>query len=148
MEGRCCWKCSKKRAEQQTWSLEIYIFLVRPVNVSFLLYKWSVWYICSSDFMILLEITGNTSMNNSNTMNIFHIVIRQKRQKKVNLKTGVTRKQSRSNFSKTEHFLPPDTYTHVWDSPFCLITDDLFTDRIVATISPQFYRHVLFRFEH
>ena len=35
-----------------------------------------------------------------------------KEAKKVNLKTGVTRKQ-RSNFSKTEHFLPPDTYTHV-----------------------------------
>ena len=30
-----------------------------------------------------------------------------------NLKTGVSRKQSTPNFSKNEHFLPPDTYTYV-----------------------------------
>ena len=69
--------------------------------------------------------------------------------KRVNLQTGVSRKQSTPNFSKNEPFLPPDTYTYVclsgvrnvrfsenltcfvflkhrfWDSPFCLATDVL-----------------------
>ena len=31
----------------------------------------------------------------------------------MNLKTGVTRKQSKSNFPKNEHFLPHDTHLHV-----------------------------------
>ena len=31
----------------------------------------------------------------------------------MNLKTGVTRKQSMPNFLKNKHFLPPVTYTHV-----------------------------------
>ena len=34
------------------------------------------------------------------------------RQKRANLKTGVSRKQSTSNFPKSEDFLPPDTYTY------------------------------------
>ena len=64
--------------------------------------------------------------------------------KRANLKTGVSRKQSTSNFAKSESFLPPDTYVCVsgvrnvrfsenlacfvflkhpfWDSLFCLIT--------------------------
>ena len=33
--------------------------------------------------------------------------------KRVNLKTGVSRKQSTANFLKNEHFLPPDTHTNV-----------------------------------
>ena len=61
---------------------------------------------------------------------------------------GVSRKQSRSNFLKNEHFLPPDRHMYLyisgvrnvsflenftcfvflkhlfWDLPFCLITDD------------------------
>ena len=41
----------------------------------------------------------------------------------VNLKTGVSRKQSSSNYPKSEHFLPPET--HMYDSPFCLITDKI-----------------------
>ena len=58
--------------------------------------------------------------------------------KKANLKMCVSRKQSTPNFPKNEHFLPPDTHTCVgkkylffgkfgvlWDSPFCLITDDI-----------------------
>ena len=35
-------------------------------------------------------------------------------QKMANPKTGVSRKQSTSNFPKKEHFLPPDTYTYVF----------------------------------
>ena len=31
----------------------------------------------------------------------------------MNLKTGVSRKQSTPNFPKNEHFLPPDTHTYV-----------------------------------
>ena len=34
----------------------------------------------------------------------------------MNLKTGVSRKQSTLNFPKNEHFLPPDVYTYVWVS--------------------------------
>ena len=37
-------------------------------------------------------------------------------------KAGVSRKQSRSNFPKNEHFLPPDTHTSVCISG--LITED------------------------
>ena len=33
-----------------------------------------------------------------------------------NLKTGVSRKQSMPNFPKNEHFLPPDTHTHMYVS--------------------------------
>ena len=33
--------------------------------------------------------------------------------KKANLKTGVSRKQSASNFPKKEHFSPPDTHMYV-----------------------------------
>ena len=33
--------------------------------------------------------------------------------KRVNLKTGVARKQSTPNFPKNEHFLPPDTHMYV-----------------------------------
>ena len=68
---------------------------------------------------------------------------------RANLKTGVSRKQSTSNFPKNEHFLPPDTHTYMcvsgdkkcsffgklacfvflkhpfWDSPFCLISDEI-----------------------
>ena len=36
------------------------------------------------------------------------------RQLWVNLKKEVARKQSTPNFPKIEHFLPPDTHTHVW----------------------------------
>ena len=74
---------------------------------------------------------------------------------RANLKTGVSRKQSTQNFPKNEHFLLPNTDTYVcvsvfkkclffgkfgvlcfletpfWDSPFCLITDELL-------ISPPF----------
>ena len=32
--------------------------------------------------------------------------------KMANLKTGVSRKQSASNFPKNEYFLPPDTHTY------------------------------------
>ena len=35
------------------------------------------------------------------------------RAKKANLKTGVKRKQSMSNFPKNNYFLPPDTHTYV-----------------------------------
>ena len=35
------------------------------------------------------------------------------RQKRVNLRTGVPRRQSKPNFPKNEHFLPPDTHTYV-----------------------------------
>ena len=65
--------------------------------------------------------------------------------KRVNLKTGVSRKQSTPNFPKNEHFLPPDAHTYAvfvfqkiwralfswitsfafWDSSFCLITDKI-----------------------
>ena len=31
----------------------------------------------------------------------------------MNLKTGVSRKRSRPNFPKNQHFLPPDTHTYV-----------------------------------
>ena len=57
----------------------------------------------------------------------------------MNLKTGVSQKQSMSNFPKNEHFLPPDTHIYVCVSGgekclylgkfgvlyslFCLITD-------------------------
>ena len=36
--------------------------------------------------------------------------------KMMNLKTGVSRKQSTPNFPKNEHFLPPDTHMYVWVS--------------------------------
>ena len=36
--------------------------------------------------------------------------------KRVNLKTGVSRKQSMSNFPINEHFLPSDTHTYVFVS--------------------------------
>ena len=32
----------------------------------------------------------------------------------MNLKTGVIKKKSTPNFSKNEHFLPPDTHTYVY----------------------------------
>ena len=38
--------------------------------------------------------------------------------KRANLKTNVSRKQSTPNFPKKEHFLPPDTHTHVRNSRF------------------------------
>ena len=64
------------------------------------------------------------------------------RWKKKNLKTEVSRKQIAPSFPKNEHFLPPFTYQPLvcfsgnlarfvfllppfWDSPFCLITNDL-----------------------
>ena len=39
----------------------------------------------------------------------------------VNLKTGVSRKQSTANFPKNKHFLPPDTHTYecVWGGKKC-----------------------------
>ena len=37
----------------------------------------------------------------------------QAKRKRANLETGVTRKQSKSDFPKNEHFLPPDRYTGV-----------------------------------
>ena len=43
---------------------------------------------------------------------------------RANLKTGVWRKQSTPNFPKKEHFLPAEKHPF-WDSPFCLITEDL-----------------------
>ena len=61
----------------------------------------------------------------------------------MNLKTGVSRKQSMSNFPKNKYFLPPALQgvrnvrfsenlpcfafllPTSWDSPFCFITDDL-----------------------
>ena len=69
---------------------------------------------------------------------------------RANLKTGVSRKQSTPDFPKNEHILPPDTpmcayqglrYVRFsenlacfvflklpfWDSPFCLINDDIKT---------------------
>ena len=71
------------------------------------------------------------------------------RQKGANIKTGVSRQQNTPSFPKNEHFLPPDTHTHVcisdskkyllfgkfggfvflnypfWNLPFCLITDEM-----------------------
>ena len=41
---------------------------------------------------------------------IISSVIRQK----TNLKRGISRKQSRSNFPKNEHFLPHDTHTYMY----------------------------------
>ena len=35
------------------------------------------------------------------------------RQKRANLETNLTRKQSTQNFPKNEHFLPPDMHTYV-----------------------------------
>ena len=35
------------------------------------------------------------------------------RQKRANLETSLTRKQSTQNFPKNEHFLPPDMHTYV-----------------------------------
>ena len=40
----------------------------------------------------------------------------QAKRKRANLEKGVTRKQSRSNFPKNEHFLPPDRHTGVFVS--------------------------------
>ena len=39
------------------------------------------------------------------------LAFRRQYSKRVNLKTGVTRKGSTPKFPKNEHFLPPDTYT-------------------------------------
>ena len=41
---------------------------------------------------------------------IISSVIRQK----ANLKRGISRKQSRSDFPKNEHFLPHDTHTYMY----------------------------------
>ena len=38
----------------------------------------------------------------------------------VNLKTGVSRKQSTLKFLKNKHFLPPDTHTYVSGGKKCL----------------------------
>ena len=47
-------------------------------------------------------------------VNLFYIdnssVIRQKGK----FQSGVSRKQSKPNFPKNEHFLPPDTHTRVY----------------------------------
>ena len=43
----------------------------------------------------------------------FHLIIVGNKTKRANLKTGVSRKQSTSNFPKSEHFLPPDRHTYV-----------------------------------
>ena len=88
-----------------------------------------------------------------NVIRINSSVIRQK----VNLKTGVSRKQSTPNFPKNEHFLPPDTHMYVcvsgskkcsfygkfgvlfffknpfWDSPFCFFTDELYFKDLITT---------------
>ena len=69
----------------------------------------------------------------------------------MNLKTGVSKIQSTPNFPKNKHFLPPGTHTYLyvsgvinvrfsenlacfvflkhpfWDSPFCLITNKIWT---------------------
>ena len=65
--------------------------------------------------MILLEINGKyfyEQFKHHEYISHRNMAKEARGKKEVNLKTGVTRKQ-RSNFSKTEHFLPPDTYTHV-----------------------------------
>ena len=84
-----------------------------------------------------LQVTTRLLQNFSEFFVISHII-------SPNLKMGVSRKQSMSNFPQNEHFLPPDTHERgkkylffanlscfvflkqpFWDSHFCLITDDL-----------------------
>ena len=43
----------------------------------------------------------------------FHHLSSVMRQKRANLETNLTRKQSTQNFPKNEHFLPPDMHTYV-----------------------------------
>ena len=81
-------------------------------------------------------------------------VIRQKCQSQ---KRVLQKKQSKPNFPKNKHFLPPDAHTHLcsgflkklacfvflwhpfWDSPFCLI-DDEFSHKMLIVC---YYKEVL-----
>ena len=52
----------------------------------------------------------------------------------MNLRTGVSRKQSKPNFPKNKHFSPPDTHMYVSGSKKCSFsTDELKINEILRT---------------
>ena len=84
----------------------------------------------------------------------------------MNLKTGVSRKQSTPDFPENKKFLHACTYQGVrkfcfsenlacfvflkypfWDSPFCLITND-FVDKIICTIIVTIEFYILYIFSN